>query len=201
MTSKSESEVYSIVFILDKSGSMEIMGNEPVQSMNNFIKTQKDNNLKFKFTLVLFNDKVEFLLKNIDSEEIEEIKTSDYVPNGMTSLYDAIGQSIVYQEEQNNDNVIFVILTDGHENSSSKYTNSMIKKMISDKESINKWKFNFLAANQDSFTVGANLGIPKDCCSNFVYNACGLNNIMREISGTISATLSSTVSSDFEKIE
>jgi len=192
MNSKAaDSSVYSIVFVLDKSGSMEIMGIEPVQSMNNFIKTQKDNNLKFKFTLVLFNDKVEFLLKNVDSEEITEIKTSDYVPNGMTSLYDAIGQSISYQEEQNNDNVIFVILTDGHENSSSKYDQPKIKKMISDKESINKWKFNFLAANQDSFTVGPNLGIPKACCSDFVYNACGLNNIMREISGTISATLSS----------
>ena len=41
MNSKAaDSSVYSIVFVLDKSGSMEIMGIEPVQSMNNFIKTK-----------------------------------------------------------------------------------------------------------------------------------------------------------------
>ena len=199
MNSKIE-EIYSIVFVLDKSGSMKIMGDEPVESMNNFIKVQKNNNLKFKFTLVLFNDEVEFIFKNIDSEEIPEIKTSDYNPCGMTSLYDAIGKAISYQEDQKNDKVIFVILTDGQENSSNEYTNSVIKRMISDKEMNNKWKFTFLAANQDSFAVGATLGIAKNNCSNFEYTPCGLNNIMSSISAEVSDTLSNNTSDDFYKI-
>lgn len=191
-------EVYSIVFVLDKSGSMNVMGTEPVESMNNFIKVQKENNLKFKFTLVLFSDNVYFIYKNLDSDEIPEMKVDDYRAGGMTALYDAIGKAIVYQEDQKNDKVIFVILTDGQENASQEYRdNKIIKKMISDKENINKWKFTFLGANQDSFAVGSGLGIRRDGCSNFEYNPCGLNSVMK----TLSAQISSTISQDYEKIE
>ena len=58
-----KSEIYSILFVLDNSGSMKVFGDERNQSLNNFIQVQKDNNLKFNFTLTLFSDDVDIIYK------------------------------------------------------------------------------------------------------------------------------------------
>lgn len=191
-----KSEIYSILFVLDNSGSMKVFGDERNQSLNNFIQVQKDNNLKFNFTLTLFSDDVDIIYKNLNSDEIPEIKPDDFKPSGMTSLFDAIGETIAFQEKQNNDKVIFVILTDGLENSSQKYTSKMIRNLISDKKIISKWKFIFLGANQDSFASGSTIGIPKNNCCNFEYSACGFKKVMKNISSTVSDTISGR-SNDF----
>ena len=92
-----KSEIYSILFVLDNSGSMKVFGDERNQSLNNFIQVQKDNNLKFNFTLTLFSDDVDIIYKNLNSDEIPEIKPDDFKPSGMTSLFDAIGETIAFQ--------------------------------------------------------------------------------------------------------
>ena len=60
------SDKYSIIFIMDESGSMVNMGNEPWQGLNNFVNKQKENNIEFNFTLIFFNQK--FKLK-MDTQE------------------------------------------------------------------------------------------------------------------------------------
>ena len=54
--------------------------------------------------------------------------------------------------------VIVCILTDGQENSSSEFTRDQIKTMIEHAEK-HGWSFVFLAANQDAFATGAQIGI------------------------------------------
>ena len=186
---------FSVVFILDESGSMEVMGDEPWQSINNFIKEQK-NVGNFNFTLICFNDNVRFIYKNLESDKIENLKNEDYNPMGMTSLNDAIGQGITYQKSQSLENVIFVILTDGLENSSKEFTKSNIKEMINEMENIHKWKFIYLGANQDAILSGKNIGIST--AKTFKYNSEGLCEVMRCVSDSVSRAISGQIKiSDF----
>ena len=178
---------YSIVFILDESGSMESMGDEPWQTINNFVEDQKKAG-KFKFTLIFFNNKTNFIFKNLESDNIPILKREDYKPSNMTALNDAIGCGIIYQKSQSLENVIFVILTDGLENSSKEFSGPCIKQMIEDMENTHNWKFIYLAANQDACLIGNNMGISSS--KTFDCTPTGLCNIMRTVSSSLSRAIS-----------
>lgn len=178
--------MYSVLFIMDKSGSMKSLGTEPIDSLNNFYEKQIESG-NFNSTLIFFNDKVEFVHKNILCSKLDKIKEDEYKPNGMTSLYDAIGEGIEYQKKVQNENVIVVILTDGLENASQKYNKNKIKQLISELEN-NGWKFIYLGANQDAFEVGKSIGV--NTSSNYEYSPIGLNCIMKTVSENISCCLS-----------
>ena len=152
---------------------MKSMGSEPIQSMRNFYKTQQETGKEFKSTFVTFSDSVKFRHKNTKGSEIV-INDDDFLPDGMTALYDAIGTSIDYQKNISTNNVICVILTDGLENSSHIYKLTEIKQLISDMEKEHNWQFIYLGANQDSFSVGSGLGINKGVTQNYDYTSGGI---------------------------
>ena len=177
----------SIVVVFDRSGSMPSMKSEPVQSLNAFYLEQKKTDIPFRSTLILFNDNVTFHHMDLEGKEVPPLSEDDYEPSGMTALYDAIGKGIDYQNEKNNDDVIFVILTDGCENCSHEYDNKTIKKKITECEK-KGWKFIYLGANQDAFSVANNIGI--NISSNYEYTPAGLNGIMRSVSNEVARTIS-----------
>jgi len=189
-SSSNKVEKVSIVFVMDSSGSMSNMGNEPLQGLNSFYKQQKDSG-EFTSTLVFFSNKVTFHHQNLSGKDVPIISTSDYVPAGMTALYDAIGESIELQKSQKTENVVFVILTDGHENASHKYKRNEIKNLIEEMEKEHKWVFIYLGANQDSFAVGNSIGIRHS--ADYEYSPMGCLNIMRTVSDTVSRCVSHDV--------
>ena len=177
----------SIVFVMDASGSMETMGDEPVQGLNNFYTKQKESG-EFTSTLVFFSENVTFHHKNINGKDVPTLTKNDYNIGGMTALYDAIGQSIEYQKSIKTENVIFVILTDGLENSSREYKKTTIKNLITKMEKEHKWLFIYLGANQDSFEVSSGLGIHNS--ADYEYSPAGCIQVMRSISENVSRCIS-----------
>ena len=91
-------------------------------------------------------------------------------PRGSTALLDAVGRAINETGRRLNDMdeadrpglVVFVIVTDGQENSSCEFSLAKIREMIEHQQSVYKWQFSFLAANQDAFAEGAAMGIAHD---------------------------------------
>jgi Mg-chelatase subunit ChlD len=166
---------------------MQEMKTEPVDGLNSFYEDQKKV-AEFNTTLVFFNDKPEFIFTNKSSSELEKLSYESYKPSGMTALYDAIGTGIEKQKEIQVDDVICVVLTDGLENCSKEYTIKEIKSMISTMEKEHKWKFIYLGANQDAFTVGNSLGINHSI--DYDYTELGCNRIMRTVSDQVSRCIS-----------
>jgi hypothetical protein len=191
-SSVSKNTDISILFILDSSGSMEVLGKEPIQSMRAFYDDQKKTGKEFFSTLITFNSSVNFIHKNTKGEDIK-INDDDFSPNGMTALFDAIGEGINYQKNIKSDNVICIVLTDGLENCSNKYTSDTVKNLIKEMENEYNWKFIYLGANQDSFAVGKSLGINPRCSANYEYTPRGFNEIIRGVSDTVSRCVSKTV--------
>jgi len=157
--------------ILDRSGSMQDIRKVTVSSFNEQIsviqKLQKDfPEQPLTFTLTLFNDEISEIHTRADASVIQPMELKDYVPDGTTSLLDAIGltvnklQSALTADFANNQaEAIVVILTDGHENSSKKYDLKTISGLIKELEATGNWKFNYLGATLDAVDVAATMNI------------------------------------------
>ena len=176
----------SIHVILDRSGSMHSCVDDTLGGFNHFISKQKDDNPDGTVTLHLFAHDFDTVYKNKPVKEVEKLIPEIYFPRGQTALLDAIGNSIKKAEKY--EKPMIVIITDGHENASKKFTHAHVKDLISMKESLG-WNFVFLGANQDAIQVGGILGIPEESAMTFdtqnVYNAFdGLScAVGRQVSG------------------
>ncbi len=180
-----------IIAILDSSGSMWNLKREPMEALNGFISDQKAANDDGTFSLWTFNTVVTNV---IDDQPLRDVKPyTDYNPSGMTAICDAIGKAIDMKLTKNNHkDVICLVVTDGMENSSQEYNGDQIKQMISNMEINHNWKFIYIGANQDVFTVGAGYGMNKGNCVAFSPEIGGLIQITRNMSATVSAYRSSS---------
>jgi TPP-dependent pyruvate/acetoin dehydrogenase alpha subunit len=59
--------------------------------------------------------------------------------------------------------------------------------MIKDMEENHNWKFIYLAANQDAFQVGMDMGMRADCCSNYRCEPGEMIGATREMSKAVSS--------------
>ena len=149
---------FKIVIVLDESGSMDSIKDIMRKSINDLITEQKQvEGRQATFTLVKFNDKVHRVVENIHLDDVRNIKTTEYNPQGPTALYDAIGDTINWF--RNEQDVLMVIVTDGAENSSKVYKKHDISKMIKDKETKNNWTYVYLSCDLNTFDQGNNIGL------------------------------------------
>lgn len=158
-------------FVVDQSGSMAGLENQTIEGFNTQLKTIKK--LKEEFpqneyivSVTYFEDEVIDVIRFGKVEGIPLLSRENYNPGSSTSLLDAIGKTIhsienKYGEEinLNKATVVIVILTDGYENSSRKYSYEQIAKDIDRLNETNKWIFTFLGAgiNAQSITNRINI--------------------------------------------
>lgn len=154
--------------ILDASGSMESIYNQALSGTNETIQTirmgQKDHpELQQCLTLASFNSgkdylKVKYSVAPID--EVKEITREDYVAQGCTALYDAMGEMIseLKRKMTDEDRVLVTVITDGYENSSTHWTGPQIKSLIEELRQTG-WTFTYIGANQDVEAVAGSMGI------------------------------------------
>lgn len=175
----SKEKTVEIVCVLDRSGSMNSIKSDAIGGFNNFINEQKKVEGNANVSLVLFDDQYEMVYRSKPIETVDDLDDTTFVPRGMTAMYDAIGRTLEdfiaeqkkLKKEKRNP-VVFAILTDGEENASKEFQNLKVKEMI-EKQQKKGWEFVFLAANQDAFQAGGNLGIDAGTTFNFVANAAG----------------------------
>ena len=183
-----------ITVILDRSGSMDAIKQSTIESYNSFLKHQKSDGLKTSITLAQFDDEFEMVYEGENIESVEYLNSTTYIPRGMTALLDAIGTSIkrtkkrlkLNENEANANNVIIVIITDGMENASIKYSRRHIFQKIRKMEEKSGWKFIFLAANQDAIEEGSRIGINRNRALTFMHNDKGIHYAMHSLSHNIS---------------
>ncbi|WP_449620732.1 vWA domain-containing protein [Robertmurraya sp. Marseille-Q9965] len=165
-----KNDLTELVFILDKSGSMAGLESDTIGGYNSMLKKQQVAEGEAVVTTVIFNHDYGLLHDRINIKGIAPITEKDYEVSGTTALFDAIGFSIQKivnvqkktKEEERAENVLFVITTDGMENSSKEFNATKIKQMIEHQKEKYGWQFIFLGANIDAVTTAANFGIDKD---------------------------------------
>jgi len=138
------------LFLLDRSGSMEICRDDTIDGMNAFIESQRS--LGGTMTLCMFDHNFDIIYEKVAIETAPLLTRDTFVPRGGTSLYDAMGKILKMNLA---DDAMVIILTDGEENSSHDYTAAHIKDLVEMK----KWQFVYLGANQDAVFNAARIGI------------------------------------------
>lgn len=159
-----------IVFILDESGSMIDLKADTMGGYNGFLEKQKAIEGEALVSTVFFSSSTKVIHDRISIKEVQPLNKDDYSPMGYTSLLDAVGGAIHHignvhkyaRDEDRPEKTIFVIITDGEENSSCCYTYDRVKQMISRQQEKYGWEFIYLGANMDVVKESARLGIRAD---------------------------------------
>lgn len=170
-----------LVLILDKSGSMSGLENDTIGGFNSMLEKQKTVDGECRITTVLFDNTYTLLHDRIDIQAVSPMTNAEYSVGGSTALLDAIGLTINKlvsvqkntSEDYRADKVMFVIITDGEENSSRKYSVDKVRSMSEHEKKKYGWEFIFLGANIDAVQTAQRFGIGADRAVDYVPDAKG----------------------------
>lgn len=184
-----------LIFILDKSGSMGGLERDTIGGYNSMLEKQKEVEGECYITTVLFDNNYELLHDRINIKAVSPITEKEYCVGGSTALIDAIGRTINKignaqkhtSDDYKAENVMFVIITDGEENSSREYTSQQIKKMIEHQKSKYGWEFVFLGANIDAVETAKSFGIAPDRAQNYHADSKGVELNFRVVSDAMTS--------------
>ncbi len=157
-------DLTEIVMVVDRSGSMQSMRSDAEGGINAMIDEQKRQPGDANFTLCQFDTEYEFVHRGTPIKDVGHYSLS---PRGGTALLDAVGRAInetgerlsKLDESRRPGLVVFVIVTDGHENASKEFTLDQVKSMTKLQAETYNWQFMYLGANQDAFSVAQGMGI------------------------------------------
>ena len=165
-----------IAVLLDRSGSMGDIKDDAIGGFNCFLKEQKAAGANATLTLVQFDtESTDVVHESMPILEVPDLNHQTFQPRGGTPLLDALGQTIdstgralaAIPEANRPNKVVFVVITDGQENSSHQHTKASVKERIDHQSSQYNWQFVFLGANQDAFDEAGAVGIAMGNAANF----------------------------------
>ena len=174
---KMSREQIDIIFLLDRSGSMYGCENDTIGGFNSFIENQIKQEVDAKVTTVLFDHGYEVLYRRKDIPKIGKLTHEEYYVRGSTALLDAIGKTIVSMDREVSNRVLFVITTDGLENSSVEFSKDQIKNMIRN----HNWEFIFLGADIDAYSEASKIGIRMDNTAIYKKSSRGMNDMFKSV--------------------
>lgn len=182
-----------IIFLLDRSGSMSGLESDTIGGFNSFIKTQSKLGDTL-LTTVLFDDKYEILHNGIDAKGVT-LSDKEYYTRGSTALLDAVGKTMIdvglrlsqIKEAERPHKVIFVITTDGMENSSKEFTYDKVNQMITHQREQYNWDFIFMGANIDVVKESEKLGISPDLSMCYEASEEGTQHMYEKVSCMVSS--------------
>ena len=159
-----------LVFILDKSGSMEGLEKDTIGGFNSMIERQKKEAGEAYVSTILFNEESKVIHDRVSIKDLPRLTEEEYYVEGCTALLDAVGGAIrrigtihkSARKEDVPDKTLFVITTDGMENASRRYGYREVKGLITKQRDKYGWEFIFLGANIDAEGEGEKFGIRRE---------------------------------------
>lgn len=204
-----------VAMILDKSGSMNRIVNEARNNFNEQIQVLKEESnseeamakkilleaddtadiegIETHVSVVTFNQEVDFVMFDEDVNSAKELDDNDYTPSGATALFDAIGLTIEKFQKHYTDlddpnvGVLFNIITDGEENSSTLFSGEEGRKRLKslmDELQDENWTFTFMGT-ENVMEQAMDLGFSVGNTAVFTADAQG----MQDVSSTHAAGL------------
>lgn len=197
-------ELTELVFILDRSGSMGGLESDTIGGFNGMIAKQKAQGKKVNVTTILFDDEVDIIHDRFPVEIIEPLTEKEYFVRGCTALLDTVGTAIEKMEnvqrhlleDHRAGKIIFVITTDGLENSSEHFTQDQIRRKIEAKKECG-WEFLFLGANIDARKEAEKIGIARNRSVTYENDSEGIAVNFRAVGNALSKAVTCDTAVDF----
>ena len=170
-----------LVIVLDRSGSMQAIREDMQGALDRILKeTAKDDAADGQetcLTLTRFDTEIEQVCLRRPVAEAGGVQLQ---PRGATALYDAIGHTILACDEafaaDPPDKVMFMVITDGLENSSCEFSASRIKSLVEEREQKWNWAFTFIGADRNAVCEGELLGFRRDAAVRYRASREGVGN-------------------------
>lgn len=165
-------DLTDITLVVDRSGSMESIRDDAEGGINALITDQAAQPGQALLTLVQFDTEYEFIHRGVAIGRVPRYRLS---PRGSTALLDAVGRAInetgsrlaALPEAERPGLVVFVVMTDGHENASREFSKADIRKMIEHQQNTYSWKFTFLGADASAFDEASSMGMDAGAAAQY----------------------------------
>ena len=170
-----------LVFILDRSGSMNGLEKDTIGGFNAMIEKQKKEAGEALVSTVLFDNESVVIHDRLPLDRVPCMTEKEYFTRGCTALLDAVGGAIhhignIHKYARRQDvpeKTMFIITTDGYENASKRYDYEKVRKMIEWQKEKYGWEFLFLGANIDAAAEARRFGIGADRAVNYKCDEAG----------------------------
>lgn len=145
-----------VYILLDRSGSMGTQWTDTLGAINAYVKELNgDTNVYLAAFDSGYNTDLSYsVLRNTTATGFKPLNESETSPRGGTPLFDAMARLIDTAFDESPEKAYIVVLTDGEENTSRKYTKEVIREKLARVEDRN-WEVVFLGANFDQVTSQA----------------------------------------------
>ena len=199
-----------VVWILDRSGSMQHLINDSIGGFNTALEGYKKDGLPILLTLVIFDDQYTVIYKRVPVSQVEPLTNKVYFARNSTALNDALGKTInefiALKANDEVGDVVFSLMTDGEENASREYKPDAVKALVEKCTKDYNWQVNFLGANIDSFSTAAAFGIGGASVANYSATAGGVGAAMRGITNrsaayAMNSTLGMTAVAEYKPMQ
>ena len=162
-----------VTVVLDRSGSMSSIKADMEGGFASFVEKQTHVPGACLVSMVHFDGAATEV--RYTGKAITDVGPLDLQPRGDTPLLDAAAFSIRLTGERlaamlpdaRPENVLVLIITDGHENASKHTSAESLKSMIEHQQSVYKWDFIYLGANVDAFATARQMGIPAPMAAEY----------------------------------
>jgi hypothetical protein len=153
-----------LVFLLDRSGSMQPIKSDVIGGFEAFVAEQRAGEGLCTATLAQFDHEYEIVYRGIALGQVPPLALW---PRGRTALHDSMGKLITdtaaeinaLAEDDKPGTVIVAIMTDGLENASREWRRPDIKALVEQQTNDHGWEFLYMGADQDAVEVGGGLGV------------------------------------------
>ncbi|WP_294558070.1 vWA domain-containing protein [uncultured Mailhella sp.] len=181
--------ITELVFILDRSGSMQGLESDTIGGFNAMLEKQRKSGGTVLLSTILFNQESFVLHDRRDIREVPALTEKEYDVSGCTALYDAVGGAIRHirnihryiRPEDVPDHTLFVITTDGLENASTRFTLKDVRRLIEERKE-KGWEFLFLGANIDAVEAARDFGLSERNAVDFICDGEGLRTMYESLS-------------------
>lgn len=170
MTDLPQDQNVDLIFLIDRSGSMYGSEKDTMGGFNSFIEKERKKGFNTHVTTILFDHEYEILYKRTPITDVKELTSEEYYVRGSTALLDAIGKTITTLDKEIDNKVLFVIMTDGMENSSIEFSKTQVSNMIKNHD----WEFIFIGADIDSYAEAGHIGIKRTHVANYEKSSRGV---------------------------
>ncbi|CAB4804678.1 MAG: VWA domain-containing protein [Actinobacteria bacterium] len=184
--------------LIDVSGSMESIRTDVIGGFNALLEDQRaEAEDASRATVVLF-DSVEpnnVIASGVPLREVIELDQRSYTPRGGTPLLDATGVLITRADREKREradaglpaeDILFVTITDGHENQSTEFTRDAIKTLVEQRQA-DGWEFSFLSADLEAFDDARAMGYDQGRMTHFSKSPSGTRSAFANTSQLLSA--------------
>jgi len=187
-----------IAILIDRSGSTASIKPQLIAQFNAQAALIRDRSAtehqKTHLSLYTFESQADRPLLfevPLDLVDLKPLTPASYETGGMTAMFDSIGMAVedlqhFHRDLRSSDHsFLIIVLTDGQENQSRRYTAAAITKLMREKTQTDVWSFVFLVPPGDKRALVQSFGIPEGNVQEWGATARGMEDMGRSTSAAL----------------